>query len=563
MRSVFPTNLFSNVRGDLFGGITAAVVALPLALAFGVASGAGPVAGLYGAIALGFFAALFGGTPSQVSGPTGPMTVIMASVITQYQHDFALVFTVVMMGGMFQIIFGLLKIGRYINYVPYPVVSGFMSGIGLIIIILQLGSLTGYDSKDGVLEALHSLPGHLGKPVLPAAVLGLMTLAIILLIPKGWRNHLPPSLAALIVGTAAGIFLIKGAPVLGEVPEGLPRLHMPIITVSELPSMVSASLTLAMLGTVDSLLTSLVADNFTRTQHRSDRELIGQGIGNIFAGFIGGLPGAGATMRTVVNIRAGGRTPLSGMMHSITLLACVAGLGFLVEDIPKAVLAGILLKVGWDIIDWRFLGRLTFAGIKDADRQATLVMLAVLLLTVFVDLIMAVAIGIIIESLITARRLATHQIDDVQFATAGGKPDVRHRLSEEEERIIDEAQGKLLLLRFTGPLSFGTARDLSSRLQSGYGGLQAVVIDLTDARMMDISIMVTLADMIDDFRKDNVEIYLSGTGNKVFRTLKSHRIIAGVSPSNILEDRLATLRKAAAGLEAVEQPSISQCHVSS
>lgn len=548
MRRIFPRNLLSNIRGDFFGGVTAAVIALPLALAFGVASGAGPLAGLYGAILLGFFAALFGGTPAQVSGPTGPMTVVMAAIIAQFQHDPAMAFTVVMMGGALQTLFGVFGIGRYITYMPYPVISGFMSGIGIIIIALQLGVLAGHDASGSIIKALLSLPAAWSAPVVPAIVTGLAALAIMVFMPKKLRSFIPPPLAALVVCTLLGSLVLQGAPVLGPVPTGLPQPHLPAFDIHMLPSMLSSALILALLGSIDSLLTSLVADNFTHTQHRSDRELIGQGIGNMFAGLFGGLPGAGATMRTVVNIRAGGRTPLSGMVHAVILLACLVGLGFLVEDIPKAVLGGILIKVGWDIIDWPFLGRLRHAGIKGADRQAVAVMVTVMGLTVFVDLIMAVAVGVIMESLMTARRLSSHQIDDVHFATAGKKSEERHRLSKEEEALIDKAGGRLLLLRFTGPLSFGTARDLASRMQSSFDDYEAVVVDLTDARMIDISIMMTLADMIETMTGQGKAVYVSGTENGVYDDLVRHKVFKKVPPEKHFAKRHDALQDAGRAL---------------
>ncbi len=548
MSGFLPANLFSNLRGDLFGGVTAAVVALPLALAFGVASGAGPAAGLYGAIAVGFFSAFFGGTPAQISGPTGPMTVVMAAVIAQYQHDLALVFTVVVLGGAIQVLFGILKIGRYITFMPYPVISGFMSGIGVIIIILQLGALAGHDSESGILQALTGLWDIWRAPNWSAAGIGVTALGVMLAMPKKLRVWVPPPLAALVVGTALGIFVLHGSPTLGSIPEGLPVPRLPSFDLHAFSGMLSSALILALLGSIDSLLTSLVADNFTRSQHNSDKELIGQGVGNIAAGLIGGLPGAGATMRTVVNIRSGGRTPLSGMVHSLVLLACMLGLGFLVEDIPKAALAGILLKVGWDIIDWPFLDRIRHAGLKGADRSAVVVMLAVFGLTVFVDLIMAVAIGVIMKSLITARRLATHQIKDVDFITGGGGAGVRHRLSEEEEAVIDSANGQILLLRFTGPLSFGTARDLSSRLENIYESYGAVVIDFTDARMMDISIMLTLADMVERMAKAGKAVFVSGTGNAVYTGVKTHGCLKDIPAARHMPERRDALFAAAESL---------------
>lgn len=309
---------YNNVRGDIFGGLTAAVVALPLALAMGVASGAGPIAGIYGAIFVGFFAAIFGGTPAQVSGPTGPMTVVMALIFTQYTALFpgdpetgaALAFTVVIMGGLFQILFGFLRIGKFIEFVPHPVVSGFMSGIGVIIILIQIGPLLGQSTPAKPLLAVQMMPEFFSNIHSGSLVLGLIALAIVYGVPKfsSKLNRMMPSpLLALIVGTAAYMLMMKdsGSPILGDIPTGFPALQLPIVMLEYLPDMIKSALILAALGAIDSLLTSLVADNITRTHHKSDRELIGQGIGNTVAGLFGGLPGAGATMRTVVNVKAG------------------------------------------------------------------------------------------------------------------------------------------------------------------------------------------------------------------------------------------------------------------
>ncbi|MGH8245161.1 MAG: SulP family inorganic anion transporter, partial [Gammaproteobacteria bacterium] len=256
-----PLSLTSNLRGDVFGGVTAAVVALPLALAFGVASGAGALAGLYGAILVGFFAAVFGGTPAQVSGPTGPMTVIMALIITQYAHDPRLAFTVVIMGGMIQILFGILRFGRYINLVPYPVISGFMSGIGCIIFILQIAPLAGQPVPSGAMLAkIAALPGLLSHPDGDALALGLLSLGIVYLTPSRISRVVPASLFALVIGTMAGMFFFAHAPVIGEIPTGLPDPHLPTFTLEDFPQMLRSALILAFLGSIDTLLTSLVAD---------------------------------------------------------------------------------------------------------------------------------------------------------------------------------------------------------------------------------------------------------------------------------------------------------------
>ncbi len=519
------------------GGITSAVVALPLALAFGVASGAGPIAGLYGAIALGFFAALFGGTPSQVSGPTGPMTVVMTAIIMQYQHDPAIAFTIVVLAGAFQILFGLLKVGQYVAYVPYTVISGFMSGVGVIIMVMQFSAFTGNASPGGILPTIMHAPEMFLNPVIPALMIGVLTLAIVIFTPARIRDKVPPPLIALIIGTITGLYVLIGAPVLGEVPKGLPTPSFTVPSVHDLPPILSSALTLAMLGSVDSLLTSLVADNFTKTRHRPDKELIGQGIGNMIAGLLGALPGAGATVRTVVNIKSGGLTPLSGMTHSIILLACVLGLGFLMEDIPRAVLAGILLKVGWDIIDWPFLKRLWRAGHKGVDRQAAIVMLSVLIMTVFVDLIMAVAVGIVMECLISAKKLSTEQLSDVTFLAGDLQTHTNTVITAEEQKLLDLSDNNVMFLKFSGSLSFGSASDLMNNFHEYEGSNKAdyVIIDITRINMMDISIMVAFADMIDILHGHNKIILLSGTSTPMFDAMKHHGIFAKLENEKIFD----------------------------
>ena len=397
------------LRGDIFGGVTAAVVGLPVGLAFGVASGLGAVAGIYGAIAVGFFAAVFGGTRSQISGPTGPMAVAMAVIVTTHAGSLAEAFTVVIMAGLIQILLGVLRVGRFVAYTPYSVISGFMSGIGVIIILLQTLPFVGSPvATGGPLDAIREWPDALGDLNASALAIALVTLAVGVGWPAQLRKYLPPPLAALIAGTLLSVLWLGNTPVIGEVPTGLPDLHLPELSPNILARSVQPALILALLGSIDSLLTSLVADSMTRTRHDPNRELVGQGIGNTIAGFIGALPGAGATMGTVVNIRAGGRTQVSGALRASLLLALVLGLGRYVESVPHAALAGILMKVGWDIIDWRFITR-----VHRVQREHLIVMLITLGLTVFLDLVTAVAIGLIAAAMASARQLERLQLDSV------------------------------------------------------------------------------------------------------------------------------------------------------
>ncbi len=400
---------FTTLRGDLFGGITSAVVALPVALAFGVASGLGAAAGLYGAIAVGFFASVFGGTRSQISGPTAPMTVAMAVIITSHATNLTEALTVVVLGGLLQVLLGILRVGRFVAYTPYVVVSGFMSGIGIIIMLIQtLPALGAPNALGGPVGAVRALPEAVGDIDLSAFAITILTLAVGVLWPRRLARLLPAPLMALIAGTLLGVLWLNDAPIIGQVPTGLPGVQFGLPSASFLAHAVQPALILALLGSVDSLLTSLIADSLTGTRHNPDRELIGQGIGNMVAGVFGGLPGAGATMGTVTNIRAGGLTQVSGALRAVLLLALVLGLGRYVEPIPLAALAGVLMKVGWDIIDWRLLAR-----VHRIRREHLFVMLMTLGLTVFVDLVTAVAIGLIAAGMAHARQLEQLELDSV------------------------------------------------------------------------------------------------------------------------------------------------------
>lgn len=544
---------FDNLRGDIYGGLTAAVVALPLALAFGVTSGAGPIAGIYGAIFVGFFAALFGGTPAQVSGPTGPMTVVMALIFTQYTSLFpedpgmgaALAFTVVIMGGLFQIGFGLLRVGRFIELVPHPVVSGFMSGIGVIIILLQIGPLLGHAAPSKPLAAVKLAPEFLADPHTAALTLGLVALAIVYIVPTflpKLNKLLPAPLLALLVGTAIYMLAMPGsdAPILGDIPTGLPDFRLPTVILAHLPDMITSALILATLGAIDSLLTSLVADNITRTHHKSDRELIGQGIGNTVAGLFGGLPGAGATMRTVVNVKAGGRTPISGALHAVVLLAIVLGAGGLAANIPKAVLAGILVKVGTDIIDWDYLKRF-----RTAPKAGVIIMLTVLLLTVFVDLIIAVSVGMVMASMLFLKRMSDLQLESI---TTVNLPTEETPLDEQEKAILKAAEGRILLYHMEGPLSFGAAKGMVRRL-AAFKQFDALVLDLTNVPAVDFTSSRALDDMIGDSMAGNRQVYMVGLRPGVEAFLEKQGILTRLPAANIFPNRIPALCAAAKSID--------------
>lgn len=524
---------FHNVRGDLFGGLTAAIVALPLALAFGVASGAGPTAGLYGAIFTGFFAALFGGTPAQVTGPTGPMTVVMATVFTQLiaqnpENGLAMAFTAVMLSGGFQILFGLLRLGQFITLMPYTVISGFMSGIGVIIITLQIAPLLGHPAQSGVVNALQQLPEVLANPEPVAAGIGVFTLAIVFGWSGRWARIVPSPLVALIVCTAISIVFFGQSDIarIGEIPQGLPQLQWPRLSLDQMKAIIGYGLMLAILGAIDSLLTSLVADNITHTQHNSEQELVGQGIGNLLSGLFGGLPGAGATMRTVINVQAGGRTPLSGMFHAAVLFCIVLWAGGITAQIPHAVLAGILIKVGIRIIDWGFLWR-----ICQVSMRATLVTYGVLLLTVFVDLITAVAVGAFVANILTIQRLTSLQIDKVR-AVQNPEDDPEITLTAEERHLMHQCQEQVLLIQISGPISYGAARTIAMHMGREY---EVLILDLSQVPLIGVTASLTIESEVKAAcRQRQKQCFIVGAAGQVEDRLRRFKIQDTLPESHFL-----------------------------
>jgi len=534
-------SLFDNIRGDIFGGATAAVVALPLALAFGVASGVGAIAGLYGAIAVGFFAAVFGGTKSQVSGPTGPMTVVMAVIVTQHAENLGEAFAIVILGGFLQIIFGLVRVGRFVTYTPYSVVSGFMSGIGVIIIIIQTLPFIGMPAEPGgPLGVINVWAGSTLQVNTDALMIAGLCLAVVIFWPNRLHAVLPPHLASLVAGSATAFFFLSDAPVIGEIPTGLPDLHLPLVSTANLPTILGPAFVLALLGSIDSLLTSLVADSITRTRHKSDRELIGQGIGNMVSGLIGGLPGAGATMRTVVNVRAGGRTPLSGGLHALILLALVLGLGPLAEQVPHAALAGILIKVGWDIIDWNYIKRF-----HRAPRDQVLVMFITLGLTVFVDLVTAVAVGFILAGFATARWMEREEMKGV---TTIAFPDKADNLDPKARDVLEKLQGRVAVVTLRGHFSYASARELNRWVGQASMGYEAIIYDFTEAAHMDTSAALAVEDLLTNAVNDNIFCFVAGLSDSAGATAKSLGVLDVIPSGHITATLLDSLKMAESNL---------------
>jgi len=544
---------FRNLKGDLFGGLTAAVVALPMALAFGIASGAGAAAGLWGAVLVGFFAALFGGAPTLISEPTGPMTVIVTAVITELvardpEKGLAMAFTVIMMAGIFQILFGLLKLGKYITMLPYNVISGFMSGIGIILILLQIGPFLGEATpKGGALGVLQSLPMLIANLNPPETILGTITLVILFFYPRAWKKFVPPQLTALLVGTVLGLILLNGnveirtIGMLGEIKAGLPNFQLPTFTMDNIRLMFVNSIVLGVIGCIDCLLTCVVADSLTRTEHKSNKELVGQGIANLITGLCGGIAGSGATTPTVVNIQAGAKTALAGIVRALILLVVVLWAAPLTTGIPLTVLAAIILKVGFNIIDWGFLQRVHKISWKAAG-----IVYSVVLLTVLVDLMVAVGVGVFIANILTIERLDELQSKSVKAITDN---DDQILLSDAEKQILDLANGRVLLFHLSGPMIFGVAKAIS-REHNAITNYDVLIVDLAEVPVLGVTSSLAIENSIQEAIDLGRNVFVVGATGKVKSRLEKLGISGLIPDHHWIDERLTALQ---AGLAFVRE----------
>ena len=517
------------LRGDVLGGVTAAFVALPLALAYGVASGMGAAAGLYGAIAVGFFAAFFGGTPTQISGPTAPMAIVMAVVIASSAGSFTEALAIVVLAGLLQALLGALKLGRFVAYTPYVVVSGFMSGIGVLVMAIQVLPFLGSDPvPGGAVGMVRGLPAAVGGVNWSAVAVACVTLAFSVFWPRRLARYLPGTLAGLVPGTLLGALWLNDAPVVGPIPTGLPMLQLEMPSLDFLARAVEPALILALVGSVVSLLTCLVADSLTRTSHDPNRELVGQGAGNMAAGLIGGLPGAGTPVYTVPNIRAGGTTRAAGVTFSVFLLALLLGLGPYVESIPLAALAAILIKVGWDLVDWHLLTRL-----HRLRRDHVVVMLMTLALAVFVDLVVAVAVGLVVSGLARAGQLERAEHDSVVSVPL---LDQVFLYDGEEAEDSDPFSARVGMVALRGSLTVTSSRSLVRTISMDLAEHELVVFDFSDATYIDDSAAMLVKQLIEIASDEKTPAIAMGLSGEVADTLSALDVLGGVAKERLVRD---------------------------
>ena len=519
----------NGIRGDVLGGVTAAVVSLPVALAFGLAAGLGPAAGIYGALAVGFFAAVFGGTKSLISGPTGSMTVAMAVIVESHADNIAEAFTIVVMAGTFQILFGLLRIGRFVTYTPYSVISGFMTGVGVIIILVQTLPFMGAEvAAGGPIGTLRNITSIFDDFESNALGIAAITLVVAVLWPGRLNKYLPSTLIALGVGTLVSVVWLTEAPTIGTIPTDLPSFAIPDFAPAVLVRSIEPAMIIALVGSADTLLSALVADSMTRSRHDPSRELLSQGMGNVFTAFIQGLPGSGATPSTVANIRAGGRTFISGLFSVGILLALVLMLGKYVASIPNAVLAGILVKVALDTIDWRFVTRL-----HKVQREHMVVMLLTLGLTVFLDLVAAVAVGMIAAAVTSARQFERLELDSVVSVPLLDQTFFGADLEDED---ADAFAARVGLVSLRGTFTVASSSKLIDTIGEDIREHEVVILDFTDTVYIDDSAALVVEQLIETAINYRTQCIVMGLKGTPAQNVQGLNVLRHVPPDQIVEN---------------------------
>ncbi|MYH93021.1 MAG: SulP family inorganic anion transporter [Acidimicrobiaceae bacterium] len=525
------------LRGDIFGGMTAAVVALPLSLAFGVASGLGAIEGLYSAVVVGMLAALLGGSKTQISGPTAPLSVAMAVVFVDYADgELSKALAIVAMAGIIQVLLGALRLGTFVAYTPYAVVSGFTSAVGLIIIIVQVLPFFGTEvALGGAIKSLREWPDAVTNVDPSALTLGLITLAVCIFWPGRLQRFLPPSVAALIIGTLVGVLWLSDAPTIGEVPTGLPDLMVPELSFGDLGSALPAAVTIALLGSINSLLTARVADSLTRQNHDPSRELMGAGVANVVVAFIGGVPGAGATSCTVANVKAGGRSRVSGVLCATILAALVLGLGRYVDSIPHAVLAGILIKIGFNIIDWRYL-----AHIHRVPRENVVVLALTLVLSIVSDLVIAVAVGLVMAALTGARQVERLELDKVISTPLLDMTFLADPEADADAFDLDDDAdpfaARVGLLSLRGSFTSASSTRLFKTINHDMAEHEVVIFDFTDTVHVDDSAALAIGQLADTARDSDTQCIVLGMSGMIDTSVHALNVLREIPEENFVEN---------------------------
>lgn len=519
---------FGNLKGDVVGGIISAVIAIPLALALGVASGLGPTAGLYSSIILCIAGLIFGMAPAQISGPTGPVTIVVASAIAFFHSEPEKIFAVIILAGIIQLVIAISRVAEVIKFVPYPVISGFMSGIGAILIILQINPLLGLNVHPTPIETISNLSYTLANYSQHDLILGLISLAIVLITPSIVNKIIPSYLLALIIGTFVAVKYGFNVETIGHISTAIPQIGMPFTDMNEIPRLLPLAFTLAVVASMESLLTTLIINSINKTDIQPNRVIVGQGAGNIFAGLFGGLMGAGAAMRTVANIKAGATTKLATLVHALMIILLIVKGGDLLASIPLAVLAGILIKVGIDIIDFKLLKIIGFAHKHDLY-----VLLIVFIFTVFYDLIFAVGVGITLSAVLFAKRAADTTSIDI-------KEIYDKDIAKIESQIEKDSHHKIRVVHIAGPFFFGTASQIISHFDDVLG-TKYLILNYESETQLDISALLALQDIIVRLQSQRIRVLLVIKSKEIENQLKDLKILQQIGPKHVFYDEIEAI----------------------
>ena len=535
-------SLNKNIKGDILAGITVGIIALPLALAFGEISQLGPVAGIWGAIAGGIIGGLFGGCLVGVSGPTAPKAAQIAAFMSYFvigttnEPDITAAFSIIFLSGIILVVISLFKVSRFIHYTPYPVIAGFMCGIGAIVSITQINSFLGLQPEKNIQEVFVNWRYSFENFNINALSVSIPSLAILFLWDKitekiKYLSNIPAPLISLVIGTGIAYFMELDIPYIGDkinVTSNDKLFSIYIPELSRISEFISPALALAGLAVLDSLLSCKVADNMTGIRHSSDRETFGQGMANMTAGLIGGVTTATATMRTVANIKFGAKTPLASIVHGITLLSILLGLGSLVSIIPAACLAAILFKVGIEILDYRIMPVLKRLPFNDL-----MVFSIVFFITIYADLMIAISLGVVIACLRSFKELKS--IFQLKY---------KHRsITLLKSDLIPESWSENKINKFPisifqpqGPLFFGSIESLISSYES-IRNHKSLIIDMSLVTMIDLTGAYALEDLIKTSKKNNIEVFVSNAHPKIKKNLNNLDFIKNIGKNSYIDSK--------------------------
>ena len=515
---------------NIVSGVIVGVVALPLAMAFAIASGAKPEQGLYTAIIAGFLVSVFGGSRLQIAGPTGAFIVVLAGITTKYGIDGLQIAT--LLAGFMLLFFGLARLGAVIKFIPDPVIIGFTTGIAVVIWVGQWQYFFGLPTVSG--GHFHEKLWH-SVQLLPQLNLSTTALALVSLIVVIFSNRIsflkriPGPLIALVVATLAqAIFHFSGVATIGSafggIPKGLPDFHLPVITINRVLELISPAFTIAMLGAIESLLSAVVADGMAGTRHNSNRELIGQGLANIVTPLFGGFAATGAIARTATNIRNGGTSPLAGIVHSLTLVLIIVFLAPLAVHVPLATLAAILFVVAWNMSELHHFVKL----LKRAPLADTVILLVTFFLTVFVDLVVAVNIGVILAVLHFLLRMAASV--EVNQQT---EEHISQELALHQMPVLPK---EIVVYAIEGPFFFGAVEIFEHTLAHTHADPKVLIIRLGWVPFIDVTGLQTLEDVIIDLHKRGIRVMISGANQRVEGKLRKAGLISLLGQDNLFKE---------------------------